>query len=63
MIEKIKVETYVEKCICDRCNEGEMLPTGNNMYLTEPPKFEHKCNKCDNIEIYQKRYPAINYMY
>ena len=63
MIQEVKVETYLEKIICDRCKEGEMLPTGNNMYLTEPPKFEHMCNKCNNIEIYQEKYPTIKYKY
>lgn len=63
MIKRVPVSTYVDKCICDRCKEGEMLPTGNNMYLTEPPKFEHLCNKCNNIAIYTERYPVIKYEY
>lgn len=42
---------------CEKCENGLMLPTGNNAFLTEPPQFLHKCNNCGNEETYRVQYP------
>lgn len=47
--------------ICDECGEGEMLPTGE-INLTNPPKVEHKCNNCGQIQVFvDKKYPEVSY--
>lgn len=61
MIKEYKVEPYAEVCICDKCKEGEMIPIGENQWLSNPPKFKHKCTICDNEEFYIERYPVIKY--
>lgn len=49
------------KYICDTCNEGEMIPTGENNWLTNPPNFNHKCNKCGKELLLSDKYPIIRY--
>lgn len=61
MIKECKVEAYAEKYICDKCKEGEMLPTGENMWLSNPPKFPHRCNKCGFESAFIERYPTIKF--
>lgn len=46
--------------ICDKCGAGVMGPTGYS-YMTSPPKYPHKCNKCGNSDTYRKIYPCIEY--
>lgn len=49
------------KYICDNCNEGEMMPIGENSWLSNPPKFNHKCNKCGSEKLLNEKYPIIRY--
>ncbi len=61
MIKTCNVKCYGEKYICDKCKEGEMLATGDNIMLTMPPKFKHKCNKCGEETYLLEKYPAIRF--
>jgi len=47
--------------ICDTCREGEMLPTGQNNWSTDPPEFEHSCNQCGTKNTLKEKYPLIRY--
>lgn len=61
MIKKCKVEPYAEKYICDNCRKGEMEPTGENVWLTDPPKFKHRCNICNEEIFLTEKHPVIKY--
>lgn len=61
MIKECKVESYAEKYICDKCRDGEMLPNGDNMWLTDPPKIAHKCTKCAETKFLSEKYPIIKF--
>lgn len=46
--------------LCDECRTGQMLPTG--IVLTSfPEQYQHQCDKCGHIEVYNKQYPYIEY--
>ncbi|MED1603656.1 hypothetical protein [Alkalihalophilus marmarensis] len=60
---QFEVKPVGVKYICDKCNEGEMLPTGKNKWLNEPPQIEHKCNKCRYIQNFKETYPLIRYLH
>jgi hypothetical protein len=57
MLTYTPVKTYRVEEICNVCHRGNMIyqPPGT---LSEI-RFEHKCNKCDFIEYFDKRYPYI----
>ena len=55
---KTEVKTYRVSYQCDKCGKGEMLQIGRFL-MSDPPKFEHKCNKCGGIQIFTgKQYPV-----
>lgn len=59
--ETYKIEPIGVKYICDKCKEGEMLPTGNNDWATNPPQFEHACTFCNQIENFEEKYPLVRF--
>lgn len=61
MEEKFLVKPVGVKYICDSCKVGEMLPTGNNNWSSNPPKFEHKCTHCYTKVLLNEKYPLIRY--
>lgn len=60
VIKEVKVVEVNMKC--DECNEGLMEPVGNNVLMTNPPKYPHKCNKCGYRENYTRIYPYQKYV-
>lgn len=54
--EEVKSFRIIQKC--DKCKQGEMVPTGLT-YTSYPPTYEHKCNCCGWTTSYNKTYPAI----
>lgn len=60
MEKRFEVKPYGVEYTCDSCEEGEMLPTGK-AFWSDPPKFEHKCNKCGNTLSLLEKYPVIRY--
>lgn len=40
---------------CDKCG-GLMKPTGEYL-ASNPPKYPHKCQNCDAVEIFPYMYP------
>jgi hypothetical protein len=55
-----KVKPIGVNFMCKTCKDGEMIATGK-MKLSEPPKFTHKCSKCENEEDFNEKYPLIRY--
>ncbi|WP_020469681.1 hypothetical protein [Zavarzinella formosa] len=43
---------------CDDCGIGEMTPTGI-MFMTHPPQYQHKCDKCGTERTFDERYPKV----
>lgn len=39
---------------------GQLLPTGT-VYTTYPAIIPHKCDKCGEIENFDKSYPYVDY--
>ncbi|EGT0683314.1 hypothetical protein IZT14_001706 [Clostridium perfringens] len=56
------VKPVLVKYMCDFCNEGEMIPNSKNYWSLDPPKFEHKCNKCGKKIILDEKYPIMRYI-
>lgn len=61
MEKEFLIQPICIKYICDTCNEGEMLPTGENYWLSNPQKINHKCNKCGKEMMLNDKYPIIRY--
>lgn len=60
-MEKIVKVSVIKKAMkCPGC-DGEMEQT-YLCYSTNPPKYEHKCNKCGYTEIFSTIYPRIEYV-
>jgi|APSaa5957512576_1039674.scaffolds.fasta_scaffold298337_2 hypothetical protein len=53
-----EIKTYRIHYYCDKCGEGEMLPTGKCL-MTNPPQYPHKCNKCNEARGFPDKYPAL----
>lgn len=47
---------------CDDCNIGTMKYNGI-ICFTFPEQYEHKCNHCGTIKLFQEKYPRIDYKY
>jgi hypothetical protein len=60
MEKRFEVRPYGVKYMCNRCNKGEMIPTGRNIW-TEPPRFEHICIHCKSIVELAEKFPLIKY--
>jgi len=60
MEKELDIKPIGIKMFCDKCKKGEMLPNGN-MLLSDPPQWEHKCNKCGHEENYKYKYPRIRW--
>lgn len=60
MEKEVKVEPYGVIKMCDECAVGEMVKNGKNSY-THEIKIGHKCNRCGNIDYYDKAYPVVNF--
>lgn len=60
MEKKIKVDTYIINFMCEKCKVGSMVSSGI-ILTSDPPKYEHRCNKCGIKENYDIRYPDIRY--
>lgn len=54
-----KVETYKIRMFCDECY-GEMKQTGL-VFPTNPPKYEHRCESCGLINVFDVYYPYFEY--
>lgn len=62
MEKHFEVKTYQTRYECDNCKEGELLPTGK-MFMSNPPKFPHTCDKCGSEMIFNEKYPKLTYSY
>ena len=57
---KVKAIPYAVIQLCDVCETGQLLPTGNNKYIPDI-QIEHKCNHCGKTQTFQESYPAIRF--
>lgn len=55
---KEEVKTYQVRMTCNRCKQGEMIPTG---IMLVAGQYDHKCNCCGHRETYKVIYPVIRY--
>jgi hypothetical protein len=60
MRHEVKLETYMIEQICDSCQEGMMKPTGTAL-MSNPPQYQHKCDKCGHITSFFVSYPVMEY--
>lgn len=60
MEKEINVVPYAVIRICDSCNQGEMLPTGEVKY-PGPLWCEHRCERCGNTNNFNEKYPLIKF--
>jgi len=55
-----KTETVIKDFRCPKCKNGKLRPFGLT-YLTNPPKYPHKCLNCGYKQTFKKRYPYVDY--
>ncbi|WP_020474525.1 hypothetical protein [Zavarzinella formosa] len=53
-----EVKTFSVRYQCDDCGIGEMAPTGI-MFMTHPPQYPHKCDKCGTERTFAERHPKV----
>lgn len=58
MVKRIKVQTYKEVLICDKCG-GEMQWTGETL-TSNPAQYPHYC-QCGHKENIKYTYPNLHY--
>lgn len=56
MIKKTKVDLYIHKLICDKCN-SQMKYAEKTIGEGEHIKYNHICNECGHTEYADKIYP------
>lgn len=60
-IVKKEVKAVKKQLKCTKCEEGFMVTTGV-VLTSQPPQYEHKCNKCDNVvQVQGAAFPVIDY--
>jgi len=59
-----EVKTIIVDYVCYVCDDcgGEVVYTDGNMLLTCPPKFVHKCSKCNKEYTFTWKYPYTKYV-
>ena len=60
MESKVIVKTIQVDYECPFCYDGKLRPT-SKVLLSHPPKYPHKCTKCDFKKTFNKTYPYIVY--
>lgn len=53
-----EVKTFSVSYLCDKCDDGEMIPTGF-MLTMDPPLFPHECSKCSHEQNFHDKYPKL----
>ena len=56
-----EMKVYQVDMQCPDCGEGMMKFNGLKL-LTNPPKYQHICDKCGFCEDYPVQYPTITYV-
>ena len=63
--ERFDIRPVGIRYICEFCNEGEMIATGNvsRMIATNPPSLlvPHRCNKCGKEMELPRSYPYVDW--
>ena len=59
---RTEVRTYQVRLMCEKCDGGEMLPTGI-LLTSNPAQYPHRCNKCGHEDTPRggKSYPRTEY--
>ena len=58
---RTKARTYIVRLMCEKCDGGEMKPTGICL-TSSPPQYPHRCDKCGHEETVRgKTYPCIEH--
>lgn len=58
---RVPVNTYLVRLMCDKCDGGEMKPTGECL-TSNPPQYPHRCDKCGHMErVRGKTYPRLEH--
>jgi hypothetical protein len=52
--------TYMVEYLCDDCNRGGMVPTGQAIQ-SNPPRMMHVCQTCGAKKFFDVMYPVIQY--
>lgn len=58
---QFKVKPVGIRQLCDECL-GEMKYEDGNMFLSNPPKFKHTCEKCGHVELFDAKYPTVRWI-
>lgn len=61
MERNFEVKPIGVKYICDKCGDGEMLPTGKMKMFETHALYPHICNKCATEKDFIEKYPLIRY--
>lgn len=56
----VEVKTVMVHQMCDNCENGEFLPTGE-AYMTYPAQYPHVCGGCGKKKTFDHTYPRIEY--
>lgn len=51
-----EIEVVKVRMFCDKCESGEMIPTGEEIEAI-PLQFPHKCNNCKIYKTFWDIYP------
>lgn len=58
---RILVRAYMVRLMCEKCDGGEMIPTGICL-PSNPALYPHKCDKCGYEEsVRGKTYPRVEH--
>ena len=56
--ERFEIKPYGVRYLCN-CGQ-EMIPTGE-ILMSNPPRFPHKCNKCETRADLEEKYPTVKW--
>lgn len=61
MLTEIKVETFRVHAHCPKCNDINIVATGETFTLGRKRSYMHKCSACESFSEFDRAYPITEY--
>lgn len=59
--QKFELKAVGVDYVCDNCGDGVMVATGSFALMSDPPQWQHSCNKCGHPRAFFEKYPTVRF--
>ena len=61
MEKRFEVKPIIVRQYCDDCKDSELVSNGN-ILMSNPPKYQYRCTRCERIYVFDRNYPDVQYL-